>query len=156
MSVEIEKYLALQEQHVLLLQALAQQLVGCRKGVVAMELDGMHGRIAEQESLCRQIQSLHPAIDSLQQTCAKELDPGRLDAVRRPEDLAWAERLRCVMSELGQTQAEVSRLNQIQAAYLRRSRRTVDMLMNFMGNYALTYAPPAGPTLPAARMAKRS
>ena len=57
-----------------LLRMLAQQLVDCRKEFVAMDLDGMYGRIAEQEDLCRQIQSLHPAIDSLQRTCARQLD----------------------------------------------------------------------------------
>jgi hypothetical protein len=108
-----------------------------------MDLDGMYGCIAEQEDLCRQIQSLHPAIDSLQRTCAKQLDLDRLDAARSPEDVAWAERLRAVMRELGKEQAEVNRLNQIHAAYLRRSRRTVNVLMNFLGSYTLTYAPPA-------------
>jgi hypothetical protein len=141
-NLEIEKYLALLEQRLSLLRALAQQLVGCRKEFVAMDLDGMYSRIGEQEELCRQIQLLHPAIDSLQRTCARHLDVARLDAARQPEDAAWAERLRGVMRELGEAQAEVGRLNQIHAAFLRRSRRTITMLMNFLGNYAVTYGPP--------------
>jgi hypothetical protein len=141
-NLEIEKYLALLEQRLALLRALAQQLAGCRKEFVAMDLDGMYGRISEQEELCRQIQSLHPAIESLQRTCARHLDLTRLQAARQPEDAAWAERLRGVMRELGEAQAEVGRLNQIHAAFLRRSRRTITMLMNFLGNYAVTYGPP--------------
>jgi hypothetical protein len=141
-NVEIEKYLALLEQRLSLLRALAQQLVGCRKEFVAMDLDGMYSRIGEQEELCRQIQLLHPAIESLQRTCARHLDVARLDAARQPEDAAWAERLRGVMRELGEAQAEVGRLNQIHAAFLRRSRRTITMLMNLLGNYAVSYGPP--------------
>ena len=67
------------------------------------------------------------------------------------EDAAWAERLRTVMLELGEAQEQVGRLNQIHAAYLRRSRKTVQVLMNFFGNYTLTYARPVGPMLAAPR-----
>jgi len=148
-SLEIEKYLALLEQRLSLLRGLAQQFVCCRKEFVGMDLDGIYGRIAEQEDLCRQIQSLHPAIDSLQRTCAQQLDLARLDAPRQPEEAAWAGRLRTVMRDLGRAQAEVSRLSQIHAAYLRRSRRTINMLMNFFASYALTYAPPVESTLQA-------
>jgi len=115
----------------------------------------MYCRITEQEELCRQIQSLHPAIDTLQRTCSQQLDLRRFDAARRPEEVAWAERLRNVMRELGETQAEVRRLNQIHAAYLRRSRRTIDMMMNFLGNYAFTYARPAGVIEPSPQHAGR-
>jgi hypothetical protein len=132
MSAEIEKYLNLLEQHLSLLRALARQFTDCRKEFIALDLDGMYCRIAEQEQLCRQIQSLHPAIDLLQRTCAQQRDLRRLDAARQLEEAAWAERLRNVMQELGETQAEVRRLNQVHAAYLRRSRRTVDMMMNFL------------------------
>jgi len=154
-NLEIEKYLALLEQRLGLLRALAQQLVGCRKEFVAMDLDGMYLRTGEQEELCRQIHSLHPAIDSLQRTCARQLDLARLDAVRQPEEVNWAARLRGVMRDLGEAQAEVNRLSQIHAAYLRRSRRTVDMLMNFFGKYALTYASPAESTPRAPRAGER-
>jgi hypothetical protein len=49
------------------------------------------------------------------------------------------------MRQLGEAQAEVGRLNQTHAAYLRRSRRTINVLMNFVGSYAMTYARPAAP-----------
>ena len=155
MSLEIEKYLGLLERRLSLLRALAQQLVGCRKEFVAMDLDGMYGRIGEQEDLCRQIESLHPAIDSLQRTCARQLDLGRFDTARQPEDVEMAERLRDVMLDLGAAQAEVARLNQIHAAYLRRSRRTVAVLLNFLGNYTVTYARPEEFTSPAPRVAEK-
>src|ERR1700746_3362024 len=102
MGFEIEKYLGLLEQRLSLLRALAQQLKDCRKDFITMDLDGMYSRIAEQEDLCRQIQSLHPAIDSQDhRACIRQLELGQVDSARRPDELAWAERLRGVMQELG-------------------------------------------------------
>jgi hypothetical protein len=112
-----------------------------------MDLDGMYARIAEQEDLCRGIQALQPAIDSLQQTCVKQLGLGQPDHGSTPENAAWAGRLRGVMQQLGEAQSEIGRLNQIHAAYLRRSRRTIHVLMNSLGMCAVTYTPgmePAG------------
>jgi hypothetical protein len=154
-SVEIEKYLSLLDRRLCLLRELAQQLVVCRKDFMAMDLEGMHARIAEQEVLCRQIQSLHPAIEVLQRTCALHLDVMQLDDSRNAEDASSAQRLRGVMRDLANAQAEVSRLNRIHAAYLRRSGRTVQMLMNLLANYAFTYARPAGAMLPAPRIVGR-
>jgi hypothetical protein len=151
-SAEIEKYCGLLEQRVLLLRALAEQLVGCRAEFMAMDLDGMYGRIAAQEDLCRKIQILGPAIDALGRVCAKRLDLERLTASGIPEDAATVERMRGARRDLEETRAEVGRLNQIHAAYLRRSCRTVNMLANFCGSYALTYSPPARSVFGAARI----
>jgi hypothetical protein len=154
-SPEIEKYLRLLEQRLCLLRALAQQLVGCRKEFVAMDRDGMYGRIGEQEDLCRQIQSLDASIELLQGTCVKQLGLAGFDATRKAEDSAGAERLRGVMRELGEVQAEVGRLNQIHAAFLRHSHLTVTTFMNFLENYTLTYARPAETHRPAPRIAEK-
>jgi hypothetical protein len=141
MSTEVETYIALLERRLTLLRVLAQQFVDCRKDFISMNLDAMYARIAEQEDLCRQIQALHPAIDSLQQTCMKRLGLEPSDADSAPENAAWADRLRRVLQELGEAQAEIGRLNQIHAAYLRRSRRTIHVLMNSLGQCAVTYTP---------------
>jgi hypothetical protein len=151
-SAEIEKYCALLEQRVLLLRALAEQLVGCRAEFMAMDLDGMYGRIAAQEDLCRRIQKLGAAIGALERVCAKQSDLGRLLASGLPEDAAIVERLRGARRDLQETRAEVGRLNHIHAAYLRRSCRTVNMLANFCRSYALTYTPPARSSFVAARI----
>jgi FlgN protein len=155
MSPELETYLELLEKRLSLLRLLAQEFVDGRKEFVALDLDGMYRRISEQEELCRQIHRLHPAIQALQQTCAKQLGLDGGPAQAAPEKEVWAERLARVMQELGKAQAEVGRLNQIHAAYLRRSRRTVQVLMNFLANYAMTYACPAEPALPAAPAAEK-
>lgn len=145
MISEIETYLELLERRLSLLRLLAREFVDCRKEFMAFDLDGMYRRISEQEELCRQIQRLHPAIQALQQTCATRLGLDGRGAEGKPENAEWAERLERMMNELGTAQAEVGRLNQIHAAYLRRSRRTVEVLMNFIGSYAMTYARPIEP-----------
>jgi hypothetical protein len=156
MTAEIDQYLSLLDRRLSLLRELAEQLVSCRKEFVSMDLEGMYGRIAQQEDICRKIQSLQPGMNLLQQTCARQLNLKKLDDPRTPEEAARANRLREVMSDLRHTQNEVSRLNQIHAAYLRRCGRTVNMLMNFLANYAFTYARPSGPASPAQPGAGRS
>jgi len=149
MTLKIETYLALLELRLSLLRLLAQEYVDCRKEFVALDLDGMYRRIAEQEELCRQIQRLTPGIRALQQTCAAQLGLLNPAGAGKPESAEWAWRLSSVMQELGKTQAEVGRLNQIHAAYLRRSRKTIDVLMNYIGRYAMMYARPGEPAAAA-------
>jgi hypothetical protein len=130
------------ERRLSLLRLLAQEFVDCRKEFVALDLDGMYRRIFEQEELCREIQRLHPAIHALQQTCAAQLEFANHGVQGKAENAERADRLERVMKELGEAQDEVGRLNQIHAAYLRRSRRTVQVLLNFIGRYAMTYSRP--------------
>src|SRR5882672_351172 len=111
MNFDFEKFIVLLERRLSLLRLLAQLYVDCRKDFVSMNIDKMYARIGEQEDLCRQIQALHPAIDSLQQTCAKQLGFEPRDLASSPEGAPWAERLRRLMLEMGETQAEVYRLN---------------------------------------------
>jgi hypothetical protein len=139
---DLDTYLELLERLLSLLRLLAQEFVDCRKEFVALDLDGMYRRIFEQEELCREIQRLHPAIHALQQTCAAQLGLGNQVVQGKAENAERAARLERVMKELGEAQAEVGRLNQIHAAYLRRSRRTVQVLLNFIGRYAMTYSRP--------------
>jgi hypothetical protein len=138
-SQDFENYLALLEQRLSLLRLLAQEFVDGRKDFVALDPEGMYRRISEQEELCRQIQRLHPVTLALQQTCATQLGEGSHVAAVKAENADGAERLTTVVKELGKAQAEVGRLNQIHAAYLRRSRKTISVLMNYVGRYSMTY-----------------
>jgi hypothetical protein len=146
-SPEAEKYISLLEQRLLLLRALAGQFIACRKEFVAMDRDGMYRHIAEQEELCRQIQAIRPVIAVLHKACARQFSPQGRDSARKSEDAAWIDRLGALRRETGEAQAEVGQLNQIHGAYLRRSGRTIQVLTNFLGNYALTYARPEQPAL---------
>jgi hypothetical protein len=148
-SGDLDTYLGLLERRLSLLRLLAQEFVDCRKEFIALDLDGMYRRISEQEELCRQIQRLQPAIQTLQQTCATHLGLESGGAAGNAENTERGERLSRVMQDLGKAQAEVGRLNQIHAAYLRRSRRTMSVLMNYIGNYVMTYTLPAENIRPA-------
>jgi len=148
-SHDLETYLVLLERRLSLLRVLAQEFVDCRKEFVALDLDGMYRRISEQEELCRQIQRLQPAIHALQKTCATHLGLESHGVAGKLENADCGERLTRVMQELEKAQADVGRLNQVHAAFLRRSRRTINVLMNFIGNYAMTYSRPAENILPA-------
>jgi len=154
-SQDIEIYLNLLEQRLALLQFLAQALVESRKEFVALDLDGMYLRISEQEEICRQIQRLQPAIQSLQKTCAAHFGVEDCHPAGNAESADWAHRLTDVMKKLSATEAEVGRLNQVHAAYLRRSRGTIDVLMNFIGGYAMTYARPASAAVAASTRAEK-
>src|SRR5258708_12497566 len=74
MSFEIDKHVELLELRLFLLRALAEQLKDCRKDFITMDLERMYSRIAEQENLCRQIQSLHPAVASLDRSRARQTE----------------------------------------------------------------------------------
>jgi hypothetical protein len=143
MGAEIQTYLELLDKHLALLRLLAREFVDGRKEFIAFDVDGIYRRISEQEELCREIQRLQPAIRLLQQKCAAELGLGGGTRAAEPQREDGAERLARTLREIGDAQAEVARLNQIHAAYLRRSRRTAHVLLNFLASYAMTYARPA-------------
>ena len=146
MSAEIQTYLELLERHLDLLRLLAREFVDARREFMVLDVDGIYHRIAEQEELCRQIQRLQPAIRGLQQKCAVELKLEVAAVALKAEAREGAGRVARVLLEIQNAQAELRRLSQIHAAYLRRSRRTVHVLLNFIGSYALTYTRPAQPT----------
>jgi hypothetical protein len=156
MSAETQTYLDLLERHLSLLRLLAREFMGGRKEFLALDVDGIYRRISEQEELCRQIQRLQPRIRALEQKCAAELRIGGRDGGFGSEERARAERLGRILLEIAKAQAEVGRLNQVHAAYLRRSRRTVSVLLNFIGTHAITYARPVQPAPPATHAMERS
>jgi hypothetical protein len=143
MLPEIDQYVELLDQRLLALRQLARQFIDCRPAFVAMDLDGIYGHVAEQEELCRRIRSIDAALRAAAEIRRKRLaDPAQAAAVREAPRLASATRLGQLKRELDEAQAEVRQLNGVHAAMLRRSGRTLAMLMNFFGCYAMTYAPP--------------
>jgi hypothetical protein len=157
MSAEIQTYLELLERHLALLRLLAREFVEGRREFMALDVDGMYRRISEQEELCRQIQRLQPAILAVQQKCAAELGLGGTGAAGSlQENRESTERVARILMEIGKARTELGRLNQIHAAYLRRSRRTANVLLNFIGTYAMTYARPVESAPPAAAALEKS
>lgn len=128
MSDHGAEIIELLERRVSLLRALARQFIDARGEFIAMDLDAMYSRMAGQEELCRQIGAIDARIAAL-----------RKSGVRASAETG--ERLHRTLGEMNDAQAEVRRLNQTHAAYLRRCGRTLDLFSKFFGSRALTYAP---------------
>ena len=148
---ESTRYLGLLERRLTLLDSLSRTLAESRNQFISMDLEAIGGRIAEQEQLCAQIRSLDTEITSAQVRCAERagvrpctdaiswLDP-------RDGDVGQNEQIRLTLSRVAAAQVELKRLNDAHQAMLRRSRRTVNVLMNLFNSYAPTYDAPATPT----------
>ena len=59
-------------------------------------------------------------------------------------DAGSASQLREVLADLAAVQKNVRRLNRVYAGLLRRSRRSINVLINVMANYIGTYNPSPG------------
>lgn len=145
MKSESRHYLELLERRLEMLDSLAKALVGARSDFIAMDLEAIRGRILEQEQFCAQIRALDNDITRAQVRCAK------LSGVRAcTNEISWpdsagseqglGEQIRATMRRVAAAQMELKRLNDAHQAMLRRSRRSVHVLLNLMHSYAPTYA----------------
>ncbi len=110
-----------------LLDSLAVELRACSNAMVALDLDGIHHRVAQQEQICGQIRSVDREIEFLQQ---------RWSAAEREQAVPAAKDL---LTRISSAQTEVRRLNTAHSALLRRSRRTLRAMMNFVNFYGGRY-----------------
>jgi hypothetical protein len=140
-----EHFLGLLDRRLALLASLAQTLANARADFISLDLEAIHGRIREQQQLCGQIQNLDKDITGAQLRCAQltSVRP-RLNEIGWPDsgpgDAAVRERIRAALLRIATAQAELKRLNDAHQALLRRSRRTVGILLNLFQSYAPTYA----------------
>lgn len=146
MSAETTRFLGLLENRLALLGSLAEALSAARVDVVSLDITGLEGRIGEQERLCREIRMLDGELDRVQKQCGARVASGSnrasVDASAGTETLE-AKRCRETMERLTRAQSKVKQLNQEHQALLRRSRRTVNALLNSYHTFAMTYANPA-------------
>lgn len=110
-----------------LLDSLAVELRACSEAMVSLDLDGMHRRVARQEQVCQQIRSVDREIDFLQKQWSAEERSELLPAVKD------------ILGRISTAQSEVRRLNSAHAALLRRSRRTLRAMINFVNFYGGRY-----------------
>jgi hypothetical protein len=128
MSVERAHYLELLERRLTLLGELAGELRASTEALVQLDLDTIHRKVGEQERLCHEIQSLDRGLDDLQRKCGAGLAPGSDSSA--------------LLARMAETQAQVRALNRKHAALVRRSRRTLEAMMNFLRSTSPTYADP--------------
>lgn len=150
MKSESERYLELLEQRLALLDSLSQVLAASRADFIALDLETIWGRIREQERFCTQIRELDHDITQAQVRCAKLAGaPPVTQEIFWPRsgggDPAVVERIYKTMQRVASAQAELKRLNDAHQALLRRSSRTVQVLVNLFQSHAPTYAVQTAP-----------
>jgi hypothetical protein len=150
MKSESERYLGLLERRLLALDSLSSALAGSRADFISMDIEAIQQRIQEQEQFCSQIRALDNDITTAQVRCAK------LSGMRPPvneiswpdsgaTDAALGDKIYEAMQRIAVAQVNLKRLNDAHQALLRRSRRTVHVLVNLFQSYAPTYAVQASP-----------
>lgn len=147
MTPESTRYLKLLERRLELLGLLAQTLAQSRHDFIAMNLSGIERRVAEQEQLCAQIRSLDAEIARMQSRCAENAGSrpaaGTLALPGSPDgDVQQDDRIRAMLGRVGLAQAELKKINDAHQAMLRRSKRTVQILLNLFSSFAPTYSAP--------------
>jgi FlgN protein len=143
-SAETTRFLDLLEQRISLLGLLTEALNAARADVVQFDINGLEGRIRDQERLCIEIHSIDSRINVVQRQCATQLCAhagGDANGVATPD--ADSVRLRETMDRLNKVQMNVKQLNEQHRALLRRSRRTVSALLNSLQSFATTYSNPS-------------
>lgn len=146
MKREVEQYLELLERRLATLRMLATDLDESRSAYVTLDLQAMHQHIARQENLCAQIRMLDAELqgmkEKLRALAATGEIPATLNELEAQLDPASARQLHLLMGGLKAIQSDVRRLSRVHSELLRRSRRSVNVLLNFLAHYSGTYPVP--------------
>jgi FlgN protein len=124
---ETTQICGLLEKRLSLLDSLAVELRACGEAMVGLDFDGIHRRVAQQEQICQQIRYVDRDIENLQHRWTEGESDHSFPAAQE------------LLGRITSAQAEVRRLNCAHAALLRRSRRTLRAMMNFVNFYGSTY-----------------
>jgi hypothetical protein len=160
MKREVQHYLELLERRLVTLRLLAADLDESRSAYVELDLRRMHQHISHQENLCAEIRLLDEELNSLGEKLTRPATPGGLPSalseLQAQLDPASARQLELLLSGLKTIQADVRRLSRVHSELLRRSRRSVNVLLNFLAHFSGTYPVPAvGPKgVPIATLGK--
>lgn len=150
MRTDVERYLELLERRLAALRLLASDLNESRSAYVNLDLRAMRQHISHQESLCTEIRTLdaelHQLKPKLANLAANHDLRSTLVALDVQLDPASARQLELLMGGLRAIQADVRRLSRVHAELLRRSRRSVNVLLNFLAHYSGTYPLPIAPS----------
>jgi len=143
MKNEVQRYLELLERRLATLRLLAADLDESRSAYVTLDLRAMHQHIAHQENLCTEIRMLDAELQERKGTlaglAARGEIPSSLGALEAQLDPTSARQLHLLLGGLKAIQADVRRLSRVHSELLRRSRRSVNVLLNFLAHYSGTY-----------------
>jgi hypothetical protein len=143
MEGEVRQYLELLERRLSALRMLATDLDECRSAYVTLDLQGIHRHISRQESLCTEIRALDTELlhmkKKLRGSATETAMPSTFSGLEARLDPESARQLHLLLGGLKAIQVDVRRLSRVHAELLRRSRRSVNVLLNFLAHYAGTY-----------------
>jgi CHAD domain-containing protein len=143
--LETQRYIELLKRRAATLRLTARELRDCRESFIKMDLEGIREHISYQKSLCAEIRALDDELGVLrrQLAAAAGLEPAGMSvaAFTGLFDTDSAGQLRQVTEDLAAVQESVRRLNRVYAGLLRRSRRSINVLINVLASYLGTYSP---------------
>jgi hypothetical protein len=145
---QTRQYIELLKRRVASLRLTARELRECRESFTSGDLEAIREHVLYQKSLCSEIRALDDELRVLwrQMAVASGLQPEGM-SLAAFEGLCDADsslQLRQAMDDLEVVQKRVRRLNQVYAGLLRRSRRSINVLIHVMANYIGTYIPAPG------------
>jgi len=150
MRNDVQRYLDLLERRQGVLRLLADGLQQSRQAFIALNLEAIQQYTTDQENLCAEIRFLDQETEEVRQKLAAafHLDNQTVDveALAKQLDPNTGRRLRLLLNGLASVQADVRRLNRVQAELLRRSRRSINVLMNLIAHCQGT-CQPSSPSL---------
>jgi hypothetical protein len=147
-KVETKRYIELLKRRAASLRLMAKDLHECRESFTRMDLEAIREHISYQKSLCSEIRGLDDELGVLRRQLAAEggLAPEETSSApfATALDADSATQLRQVTDDLAVVQKGVRRLNHVHAGLLRRSRRSINVLINVFANCAGSYNPSPG------------
>jgi hypothetical protein len=145
---EPQRYLELLKRRAASLRLVAKELLDCRDSFTGMHLEATREHILYQRGLCSEIHCLDRELKALRRQLAEgagqEPEKMSAEAFARLFDADSAAQLQQVREDIATAQRQVRRLNRVYAGLLKRSRRSINVLINVMANYAGTYNPSPG------------
>jgi len=145
---ETQRYIELLKRRAASLRLTARELRECRESFTRMDLEAIREHISYQKSLCAEIRALDDElrVSRRQLAATGGLDPDGMSAATFAGlfDANSASQLRQITDDLAAVQNTVRRLNRVYAGLLRRSRRSINVLINVMASYLGTYGPSPG------------
>jgi hypothetical protein len=145
---QTRQYIELLKRRGASLRLTARELRECQESFTSGDLEAMGEHVLYQKSLCSEIRALDDELGVLrrQMAVASGLQPDGMSLVAF-EGLCDADsslQLRQVRGDLEVVQERVGRLNRVYAGLLRRSRRSIDVLINMMADHIETCSPSPG------------
>lgn len=145
---ETQQYIGLLKRRVASLRLMAKELRECRESFTGRDLEAIREHISFQRSLCSEIRALDDELRVLRRQLAAasglQMEGMSGAAFDGLFDAYSSLQLRQVRDDLAVVQKSVRRLNRIYTGLLRRSRRSINVLINVMANYIGTYHPSLG------------